>query len=271
MKKLFPAIILILILTVNVIAADTNKISADTVTKGDWVGNYGSDGYFLFANSEEGCTDKLPEYVTEFSYSTIFGEEVRYHQWWEGTADDVSGIVEANAFEDAIWTDETKTSRYIPAIFDGSGVTLTIDVGSAESTVALYACDWGDDGRCVTVTLYDAGGNELDNYDLVEFPHGTYITATVTGKVEFEFAYYDAVKLGSPSNAVVSAVFFDSAPAEEPAAETAVPEADEPATEAAPAQEPAAAPQTYDSFAIIAIAAVIAFAALAKAKIKSKN
>ncbi len=185
----------------------------------------------------------------------------------------MSGIVESNAFEDAIWTDETKTSRYIPAIYNGDGLTVTLDVGSANTTVSLYTCDWGDDGRCVTVTLYDGNGNELDNYDLTDFAHGTYITAAVTGKVVFEFAYYDATNLGSASNAVISAVFFDNIPVV--VETTVIPEVAETA-ETAVTQEPAtvSAPQTADNFvmvmAVIA-AALTVFAFVTKIKITDNN
>jgi hypothetical protein len=268
-KILSLAIILVLIMSIGVVAADTNKLGADKTTKGDWVGKYGADGYFLFADSADGCTSKLPAYVTEFSYATIGGEDVSYHQWWAGTADDVSGIGEANAIEDAIWTDETKTSRYIPAIYNGTGLTVTLDVGSANTTVSIYTCDWGNDGRCVTVTLYDGSGNELNTYDLTDFAHGTYVTATVTGKVVFEFAYYDAINLGSASNAVISAVFFDGAAAA--AEETAAPAAQEPAAETTAATEPTAAPQTSDNFLFIAAAAVITLAAFCGLKIKNKD
>lgn len=258
-KILSLAIILVLILSISVVAADLNKINADKTTKGDWVGNYGSDGYFLFANSLEGCVSNLPAYVTEFSYETILGEDVSYHQWWTGTADDVTGIVDTNAFDDAIWTDETKTSRYIPAIYNGTGLSVTLDVGSVNTNVSIYTCDWGDDGRCITVTLYDGSGNTLNTYDLTDFAHGTYITASVTGKVVFEFAYYDATKLGSASNAVINAVFFDNIPS---AVETTViPEV----AETAVTQEPAAvtAPQTSDNFVMVMVAVAATFTAFA--------
>ncbi|MHB1154820.1 MAG: hypothetical protein ACYCWE_15130 [Eubacteriales bacterium] len=260
-KMLSLAMIIVLILSISAVAADLNKISADKTTKGDWVGNYGSDGYFLFANSLEGCVSNLPAYVAEFSYTTILGDDVSYHQWWTGTADDVSGIVESNAFEDAIWTDETKTSRYIPAIYNGAGLSVTIDVGSANTTVSIYACDWGDDGRCVTVTLYDGNGNTLNTYDLTEFAHGTYITADVTGKVVFEFAYYDATNYDGASNAVISAVFFDNIPA---AVETTViPEVAETEVIQEPAPETVTAPQTADNFVMAMAAVAVAFTVFA--------
>ncbi len=220
--------VIFLILSLNVFAAGSISITADTATKGNWVGKYGSDGYFMFAKNAESCVNNLPAYVSEFSYSDLFGNKPSYHQWWLGDDSDTSGVNSANAYEDALWTDKTKTQRVIPCIYNGTGLNLTIDVGSTETTVSIYSCDWGNDGRCVEVTAYDSAGNTLGTYDLTAFEHGTYLTATITGKVVFEYSYYDAINLGSPSNAVISAVFFDNAAAEK--------------TEAAP--EPTAAEKT---------------------------
>lgn len=277
-KTMWMAIILAVLLCVNVFAAESGKFTVDRTTKGDWVGNYGSDGYFLFASSEEACTDKLPDYVSEFTYATIMGDPANYHEWWNGTADDTSGIVAANDFDDAIWTDETKTARYIPAIYSGDGITLTMDVGDTETNVSVYSCDWGNDGRCVEVVLYDADGNAVDTFDLTEFEHGAYLTATVTGKIVIEYTYYDAVNFAGASNAVVSAVFFDRAeaaqaevPASEPAANETTPAETVPAETTAPETTPVddateTAPQTADTAIMIALAGIISVTIAIKVK-----
>jgi hypothetical protein len=255
-KTLPIVLVILLFLSLNIFAADSVSITADTATKGDWVGKYGSDGYFLFAGSVDECVNKLPAYVSEFTYSDLFGEEPSFYQWWSGDGSDTSGIGDANTIEDALWTDATKTQRFIPCIYNGNGLDLTIDVGTTKTNVSIYSCDWGNDGRCVNVTAYDSDGNTLGTYDLKAFEHGTYLTATITGKVVFEYSYYDAVNLGSASNAVISGVFFDTASSggttaaaeTEPAAvDTAIPETTaeiKAATDADTAA--AAAPQTSD-------------------------
>lgn len=263
-KHLVIAVVFVLILSMNIQASESGKISVDKTTKGDWVGNYGKDGYFLFADSAEDCVDKLPEYVTGFTYTTIFEDEVSYHQWWEGDASDTSGIGEANTIDDSIWMDETKTTRYIPAIYNGDGLTITVDVGSTETNVSIYSCDWGNDGRCVDIKLYGSDGSVIDTYSLTEFEHGAYVTAAVTGKAVFEYTYTDAVNLGSASNAVISAVFFDKA--EEQPATDAVSDTTEPS---APVES---APKTADTLCVLLIGVAGSFgAAIIAVKRKCKK
>jgi hypothetical protein len=252
-KIAFMILAVLLMLSQSFFAADS-FITADTTTKGDWVGKYGTDGYFLFAGSKAGCNDKLPSYVKEFTYTDLFGAEPSYHQWWAGSASDTSGIHQANSFEDAMWKDETKTERFIPCIYNANGLILTIDVGSVESKVSIYSCDWGNDGRCVEVVAYDESENEIGRYDLTAFEHGTYLTATITGNVTFVYTFFDTLYLGSPSNAVISAVFFDGVSSEQSGAEAELVAVDEPtAVTDAPVTAdtsadtaPAISPQTFD-------------------------
>lgn len=95
---------------------------------------------------------------------------------------------------------------------------------------------------------YDAADNQIGKYDLTAFEHGTYLTAKITGKVTFVYTYYDALYLGSPSNAVISGVFFDSVSSGQPAAEAEPEAADEPAA-AEPEDPVRAAPETAETAA----------------------
>lgn len=254
------------------VSAFAENLAEDRTTHGDWVGKYGKDGYLIFNSSVSTFTEKLPDYVRELTYSDLYEADATPHSWWNGA--DGSALDDPAHFSDALWEDESMTSRRAPCIYNGEGVMITVDTGDVTSTVSFYSLDWDDNGRVMLVTMYDADGNEISSKEVGEFLNGVYLSAEVTGKVTFEFMFLESVNT-SPSNAVVSAVFFDSAASEaEAEAETeADPEAEsttEPeivetlaadVANAQAAETQATAPQTFDAISILAsVSALCGFA-----------
>ncbi|MGN1408652.1 MAG: hypothetical protein ACI4XJ_00595, partial [Eubacteriales bacterium] len=278
MKKIITLALSLLLVSAMSVSAFAADLAEDRTTHGDWVGKYGKDGYIIFNSSESTFTENLPDYVQEITYSDLYEANATPHSWWSGA--DGSELEDPAHFNDALWEDESMTSRRAPCIYNGEGVMITVDTGDVTTTVSFYSLDWDDNGRVILVTMYDADGNEVTSKEVGEFYNGVYVSTEVTGKATFEFMFLESVKT-SPSNAVVSAVFFDSA-ASEAEAETAEEAETEPETEAEtepeivvePAEEvpaetepetieaPAApaeneetqttAPQTFDVFSVLA-------------------
>lgn len=277
----------VLTLTLAVLAAlcvpalAAEPLAEDRTTHGEWVGKYGKDGYVIFNDASHGFSEKLPEYVQELTYMDLYEGTASPHAWWNGT--DGSDLEDPAHAADALWTDETKTARVGGCIYNGDGLTITVDTGDVTTNVSLYSLDWDNNGRIMVVTQYDADGNEVVSKEVGEFLNGVYLTSEVTGKATFEFLYLDATNMDSPSNAVVAGIFFDSVAGEVP--ETEAPETEAPETEAheteAPETEPAVevpetvetsapvetapevvetvatAPQTFDAGVIAGIAAAV--------------
>lgn len=274
MKKIITLALSLLLVSAMSVSAFAADLTEDRTTHGDWVGKYGKDGYIIFNSSESTFTEKLPDYVQELTYSDLYEANASTHSWWNGT--DGSGLEDPAHFNDALWEDESMTSRRAPCIYNGDGVMINVDTGDVTTTVSFYSLDWDDNGRVILVTMYDADGNEVTSKEIGEFYNGVYLSTEVTGKATFEFTFLESVKT-TPSNAVVSAVFFDSA-ASEAEAETAAEAETDPETEAEIAVEPAdeipaetepetieapaapaeteetqtTAPQTFDVFSVLA-------------------
>ena len=288
MKKITTFALSLLLVSAMSVSAFAADITEDRTTHGDWVGKYGKDGYIIFNSSEDTFTEKLPDYVQDFTYSDLYEANATPHSWWNGS--DGSSLEDPAHFNDALWEDESMTSRRAPCIYNGEGLLITIDTGDVTSTVSFYSVDWDDNGRVMLMTVYDADGNEITSKEYGEFYNGVYVTTEITGKATCEFMFLESVNT-SPSNAVVAGVFFDSAASETDAAdaeatetaeaveETAaeveteaeteaapeVPEATESEEETAAETEPetveapvasaetqTTAPQTFDVFSILA-------------------
>lgn len=158
--------------------------AADTATKGNWVGKYGSAGYAL-----AGGATALPAGASlTFSGKTD-------HTWASSTTD-------ARALQNA-----TGTGRKAAAWISRTSFTLDLDLnGGPARKVSLYMVDWGRTGRTEKVEVLDpVTGAVLDTRTVsgAGFNGGTYLSWTVTGRVKIKFTRVTG------SNALLSGVFLD--------------------------------------------------------------
>jgi len=158
-------------------------VKADAVTRGNWRGVFGSEGYRLAQVS----TNILPSYD---------GLSVGAPQWtWEAQSTAVRALMRPDS-----------TNRILACWYSFSAVNidLTINDGRLHRT-SVYFVD-ASGGREQTIEVIDRStGQTLDSRLLTNFVSGVYLTWDITGNVSIRLT-------PKTVNAVASAVFFDPSP-----------------------------------------------------------
>lgn len=203
MKKLATVLSVLMVAVIMTTVAFAGDFIIETTTRGDWVGKYGSEGYYILGDTIETCLIKLPSYAS-IKVTDMFGEDLNtYFTWW----DETSGEECLNDPLAALWVDEAKSSRRASCQYDATAIDINIDVGTETKLVSLYINDFDASTagsiRVMDVTLLDKDGNELAFTTLEDSIGGVYLTAQITGSVTF-----DIVKVEGP-NVVYSGIFFD--------------------------------------------------------------
>ncbi len=170
-------------------ALGTNRVQflgADTVTGGNWIGRFGSDGY-VFANS----TSNLP------SYAGVTPTGAALFTW--GSSNQVRNYFES--------INASGGTRYARCWYSSSSFTLAVNVGVNPRVVTMYMLD--SDGTTRDAIIYAKdGGTVLDTRDtskyINNFNGGMYFRWVVQGNITFQ------VVNGPTSNAVISSIFFDT-------------------------------------------------------------
>ncbi len=164
-------------------------VKTDTTTKGDWIGNYGGEGYALYQDATN-----LPNWAQmtlggqqETSYYTDHSLEQRALQRAAGNGERFA----------AVWQTPS-VSTFAFNFTDGQPHRL-----------AIYCVDWdGNNGRTEKLEIIDgASGAVLDTKTLAAFSGGVYLVWQVTGQVTVRLTNTNAY------NAQISAFFIDAAPA----------------------------------------------------------
>jgi hypothetical protein len=157
----------------------------DPVTRGSWIGKYGSEGFVI----PQGGT-KLPSNIE------ISGKSLTTWIWNEVTDDQRALPPQADA-----------QTRRASAWYSADGLILDVGIYDDQShAIALYFLDW-DNSRIQLVEVIDAIGRIVQSYTLENFSGGTYLVLSVQGR----FTIKITAKKG---NAVLSGVFVDAAPDE---------------------------------------------------------
>ena len=163
-------------------AATATFLKTDTVTKGNWRGTYGKDGYNVIGDLASNPSYVTPIPTGQFTYV------------WAGSSVDPRVLQKASNPADRI-----AGTWYSPAPY-------TIDLNmsdQAQHQVALYCLDWDSTTRRQTVDVLDANGNVLNSQSLPSsFNGGAYLVWNVSGHVKFR------ITVNSGANAVVSGLFF---------------------------------------------------------------
>jgi hypothetical protein len=172
-------------------------IKEDAVTRGNWGGVYGKDGYVL-CNYNGNHNDKtnFPSYVSSVNWSSgLPGASV----WVSGTND-----------TRALAPDSSNQGlRNAACDYSNPDMPVTINTtGTNYFQVALYFVDWDNKNRREAVEMFDANTLDLIAPERVttNFFGGKYLVYTYNKSFRFRF---DQVR---GDNAVLSGIFFDPAP-----------------------------------------------------------
>jgi hypothetical protein len=165
--------------------------STDSATGGQWIGNYGQDGYRI-AWGGSGTKEALPSYVSALT-TTGSG--------WSATGGETSGYLESP---------DSDGSTDPGLLFHGSRVTYTITPSDTlDHTASVYVYDnnpVGSNSRTVRVWAEDDDGTVVSDTEVTvdSFRGGKYVNFSFAGKVTI------VVGLVSGPNAVASGIFFNS-------------------------------------------------------------
>ncbi|MGV3773055.1 MAG: fibronectin type III domain-containing protein, partial [Verrucomicrobiales bacterium] len=169
-------------LLANATPAAATFLTADSVTKGNWKGVYGKDGFQIVADGAA-----MP------GYANAFPQGQQSYQWSD-TSSDIRAL-QRNAV----------SARVAACWFSTS--TFTIDVNLIDGNnhrLSLYFLDWDRSGRAQTVEILDAAsGAVLNSQTVTGFGDGKYLTWEVKGSIRIRLTKT------SGFNAVAMGMFFD--------------------------------------------------------------
>lgn len=159
-------------------------VASDAVSQGNWQGSYGSDGLSI-ANGLQ----YLPAYAS-------FTPQNQLNWTWAAGTSDPRALQSAGG------------GRLASTWYTGSSFNMDMNLTDGQQhAVALYGLDFDYRGRSETIQILDANsGAVLDTRTISNFTNGIYLTWNITGHVTFQ------VSCNGGPNAVISGVFFGSAP-----------------------------------------------------------
>ncbi|MGG1516388.1 fibronectin type III domain-containing protein [Paenibacillus oryzisoli] len=180
--------------------APTYYLGQDTVTKGNWIGTYGGDGYILpfftatSASGKDATTPahiaSLPSYVSAYTLGGTNGYNVV-----QNPSTDVR----------ALWMPDGSIRKMLTVY---TYTTLTHSFTLSDSTphqVSFYTTDFGStEVNVEKFELLDASGNVLDAQTVDTVNGGKYVSYLVRGSFKLRFT-----KLAG-TQANVEGIFFDT-------------------------------------------------------------
>ncbi len=161
-------------------------VTSDTGTQGNWKGVYGSDG-----DAIEGDSQSPPGYAS-------FGVSGASAATWDAAPTDARAPQRAGS------------GRIAATWYSGSNVgdSYSVNVNMTDGAthqLAVYALDWDNTGRLMTLEVHDASsGSLLDSRTVSAFGGGQWVVWNITGAVTIK-----AINQVTGQNAVISAVMFD--------------------------------------------------------------
>lgn len=175
----------------------------DSSTKGNWMGTYGADGFYMFAYQDNVDLDRLPYYVTNFSVETA-GRSGRYT--FEKGEDCLEGLP----------VGENNTGvRVNSALFADESIELSFDLpeGSLPRQVAIYqAGDRAERVNGIECVSKETGEALFPKTTVDQFNGGKYVVFEVSESCVIRITSENPL-IGSGNNvnnAIVNAIFFDT-------------------------------------------------------------
>lgn len=178
------------------------NIEFDRETKGDWLGKYGKEGYFLCGYNPKDVA-KLPNFIESINFPT-FRLIVPYpNEQWCKNSHSKAALCSPDSNVKV-----RKLGVYRTHKFQNCGQCMVFDIKLKEKRkykISLYFCDWDKQGRRLTIDTFDGDTLELiAPVKMVEkFGNGVYVTFEYDNSIRFRL---NAV---TGDNAPLSAIFFD--------------------------------------------------------------
>lgn len=162
-------------------------LGADTTTRGDWVGRYGGDGYYV-----EGGGDTLGGIVSFIgSKAVTFGGA-------SGTAT-------------ALYTDDTATARASAAQSSQLHQIVDVDTGNLEKRVSLYFMDPDNTASQTLIEAIDPTTYvPLASKYISAYQSGVYVSFNVQGHVQFRLTRIYAEDVAIRGPVYLAGVFLDA-------------------------------------------------------------
>jgi hypothetical protein len=202
-------------------------VQADTQTRGDWPGRFGTEGYYVVTKEDvtphaAGSIWPSDPIIPTYSNVKPIGKQTYI---WSGAAAAPVAQQSVTLFaaeprirpmhdDDHVeifpLTDDPRALRREPGLNErmasawyGEKFSIELSVNdAAPRRVSFYFLDWDRNGRTQRVQVF--GGNQLlDTQTVSNFESGVYYTWEVRGPVRFEFS-----RVTGP-NAVMMGMFFD--------------------------------------------------------------
>lgn len=162
-------------------------IARDTSTGGNWKRFYGSEGYNVIGKQQ-----LLPNYAQV--------TPVAKNDWiWTDSTSDTRAL---------LWPSEG--GRIAACWYSSTAFELNINLTDGRThRVAVYLCDWDNNGRAQTVEVINAAnGAVLNSQSVTAFSGGQYLIWDIKGQVRLRFTR------STGANAVMSGLFFGPAATE---------------------------------------------------------
>jgi hypothetical protein len=158
-------------------------VKTDFVTAGNWVGNYGADGYII-ANG-----NNAPP-----SYAQVIPSSSALTYTWNNPSVDPR----------ALYSSPSATSRIASTYYTATNFSFDVNLTDGQThQVALYSLDIETNQRAQTVTIQDFSTSAvLSTLPLSNFQSGVWAVWNISGHVVIKVVY------NSGLNAVVSGLFF---------------------------------------------------------------
>jgi hypothetical protein len=159
-------------------------VRLDTTTQGNWLNNYGKDGYNM-----EALTAALPTYAQV----SVSGAAT---YTWNGSTSDVRALQYPSG-----------TGHIAATWYQSSSFLFDVNLtDGAQHQVAFYALDYDSAGRAQRMDVLDGTtGAVLDTRTMSGFASGQYMVWNLQGHVQIKLT------LQGGNNVVTSALFFDTA------------------------------------------------------------
>jgi hypothetical protein len=161
--------------------ATASFLKRDTTTQGNWMGNYGSQGYNVIADA-----------VSYPSYANVSVSGASTYVW-STTSTDISAL-------------ENVTGPYRTAACWYSSSSFSINVSFTDGQthdLALYALDFDNHNRSEQIQILSAAtGAVLDTESVSSFSGGVYLQWAISGSVVIKVSNVSGV------NAVINGLFF---------------------------------------------------------------
>jgi len=203
---IITAFIMTSFMSVNVSASLAQFIDIDKTTRGDWPGNYGSEGYIIISGNP--AHRNIPSNI-DLIFENDWDEGMpQFWTWWDSDeAGYYSDYVERRA-PGALYKTPEKDSQIASCYYAGGFFMVVADVGTEAKIISLYMHDYDEHSRSAIVyALSDTGRDLIEPVAVEQYQAGWYLRFQISGKVQLMIMD----RSSNHMNAVLSGVFFDPA------------------------------------------------------------